>query len=129
MASCVLLGGAEFLAAHGAALAGTLAHSLGSVGEKGLLALLPVRAAVPLPRGSQVKNFFKTRDFSLGATPELLCSPFMLAPVSLPKCVFFRLRPQAGHILDTAAAPSDSCLSIASQYAHHRCGHASGPRS
>lgn len=45
MASCVLLGGADFLAAHGAALSGTLAHSLESVGEKGLLALLPVRAA------------------------------------------------------------------------------------
>ena len=42
MASCVLLGGQEFLAAHGAALAGTLAHSTDSVGEKGLLALMPV---------------------------------------------------------------------------------------
>jgi hypothetical protein len=42
MASCVLLGGQDFLAAHGAALAGTLAHSIDSVGEKGLLALMPV---------------------------------------------------------------------------------------
>jgi hypothetical protein len=42
MASCVLLGGQEFLAAHGAALASTLAHSIDSVGEKGLLALMLV---------------------------------------------------------------------------------------
>lgn len=42
MASCVLLGGQDFLAAHGAALAGTLAHSIDSVGEKGLLTLMPV---------------------------------------------------------------------------------------
>lgn len=43
MASCVLLGGADFLAAHGGALAGVLATSVASVGERGLLALLPVR--------------------------------------------------------------------------------------
>jgi hypothetical protein len=47
MASCVLLGGQDFLAAHGAALAGTLAHSIDSVGEKGLLALMPVRMLAP----------------------------------------------------------------------------------
>lgn len=47
MASCVLLGQAEFLAAHGDQLAGVLAHSVASVGEKGLLALLPVRRLKP----------------------------------------------------------------------------------
>ena len=45
MASCVLLGGQDFLAAHGAALADALAHSIDSVGEKGLLALMPVGAS------------------------------------------------------------------------------------
>ena len=42
MASCVLLGGADFLAQHGGALAATLAALTGNVNERGMLLLFPV---------------------------------------------------------------------------------------
>lgn len=42
MASCLLMGGAGFLAAHGAALGEALQAAFLGVGERGALALLPV---------------------------------------------------------------------------------------
>ncbi len=44
MQSCILLGGADFLSAHGKALVGMLCKVLGNVNERGMLLLLPIMA-------------------------------------------------------------------------------------
>ena len=44
MQSCILLGGPEFLSAHGRALNDMLCNLLGNVKERGMLLLLPVMA-------------------------------------------------------------------------------------
>ena len=44
MQSCILLGGADFVSAHGKALVDMLCNLLGNVNERGMLVLLPVMA-------------------------------------------------------------------------------------
>ena len=46
MCSCVLLGGRDFLAAHGSRLVSVLLRLIGHLSEKGMLLLLPVMDAV-----------------------------------------------------------------------------------
>lgn len=44
MQSCILLGGAKFLSAHGKALIDMLCNLLGNVKERGMLLLFPIMA-------------------------------------------------------------------------------------